>query len=111
MVDTGRIRADVQRARCIQGARADYIIQQNFTSKKISLNFLEKLYDFKIVDNDDVAMHMSGVVHKIYGDDFSKLTNWDIEVIYEMILTYFFSFEHGVPHRENAKRFFDMIRR
>lgn len=69
------------------------------------------MYDFKIVDNDDVAMHMSGVVHKIYGDDFSKLTNWNIEVIYEMILTYFFSFEHGVPHRENAKRFFDMIRR
>lgn len=84
---------------------AEFYFEEN------KLKFLEKLYDFKIVDNDDVAMHMSGVIHKIYGDDFSKLTNWDIEVIHEMILTYFFSFEHGVLHRENAKRFFDMIRR
>lgn len=83
---------------------AEFYFEEN------KLKFLEKLYDFKIVD-DDIAMHVSGVVHKIYEDDFSKLTNWDIEVIHEMILTYFFSFEHGVLHRENEKRFFDMIRR
>lgn len=78
---------------------AEFYFEEN------KLKFLEKLYDFKIVDNDDIVMRVSCVVHKIYGDDFSKLTNWDIEVIYEMILTYFFSFEHGVPHRENAKDF------
>lgn len=43
---------------------AEFYFEEN------KLKFLEKLYDFKIVDNDDVAMHMSGVVHKIYGDDF-----------------------------------------
>lgn len=48
---------------------AEFYFEEN------KLKFLEKSYDFKIVDNDDVAMHVSGVVHKIYGDDFSKLTN------------------------------------
>ena len=62
---------------------AEFYFEEN------KLKFLEKLYDFKIVDNDDIAMRVSCVVHKIYGDDFSKLTNWDIEVIYKMILTYF----------------------
>lgn len=42
---------------------AEFYFEEN------KLKFLEKLYDFKIVD-DDIAMHVSGVVHKIYEDDF-----------------------------------------
>lgn len=73
------------------------------------LEFLGKEMGFEFSDSEDIAKDVCEAVHRKYGDDFSKLSDWQVEEIYEMIPSYYFGFEHGVPHRVNAEKFFNLI--
>ncbi len=74
------------------------------------LAFLERKYQFDIPDDEDVALGVCKLVHRVFGDDFSKLTDWQIEQVYEMIPSYFFTFEYRVSNRVNAEKFFNMTK-
>lgn len=72
------------------------------------LEFLEEEYKFHITN--DAALAVCELVHRIFGDDFNKLTDWQVEQVYEMIPSYFYQFEACVPHRVNAEKFFNMTK-
>lgn len=73
------------------------------------LQYLGKDMGFDFEGSGFSAIEVCEAVHRKYGDDFSKLSDWQIEEIYEIIPSYSFEFEHGVPHRVNAEKFFNLI--
>ena len=73
------------------------------------LMFLERKYEFPITSKEDTALAVCTLIHRVFGDDFNKLTDWQVEQVYEMIPSHFFTIESGAPHRVNAERFFGLM--
>ena len=94
------------RTMCILGMSEEYYTSIEFLFESNKLTFLEEKYD--VVLNDGVENGVRELMHKVFGDDFSKVTDWQAEMVYEMIPSYYYTFDHDLTNRENAERFFNL---
>lgn len=96
----------IARTMAVLGMPVSDFVRVEFIFEEKKFEFLKAKYNFceKEEDPDKVVR---SIMHSIFGDDFDKLSDWDAEVVYEMIPTYFFRFNGQLSHRENAKAFFD----
>lgn len=90
---------------CVLGMPSSAFTSSEMTFELTKLSFLRRTY--KRAELEDADVIVRGIVHRIFGDDFSKLSDWDVEVIYEMIPSYCFNFDNSESHRHNVERFLD----
>lgn len=92
------------RTMCVLGMPEEYYTFRELLFECNKLTYLEGKYD--VVLDNDAENGVRELMHKIFGNDFNKLTDWQTEMIYEMIPSYYYTFDHNLTNRENAERFF-----
>lgn len=92
------------RTMCVLGMPEEYYAFSEFLFECNKLTYLEEKYD--VVLDNDAENGVRALMHRVFGDDFNKLTNWQTEMIYEMIPSYYYTFDHDLTNKENAERFF-----
>lgn len=78
-----------------------------FLFEEAKYKFLLEKYGSGENEDSDPDKVVRSMMHRIFGDDFDALSDWDALTVYEMIPSYFFQFDSKVSDRENAKRFFE----
>lgn len=101
--------AMICRTMCVLGMPERLYNDAELLFESNKLEFLEKEFKFPVTSKEDTALAVCELMHHVFGDDFSKLSDWQVEQVYEMIPTYFYEFEPGVPHMVDAERFFGLM--
>lgn len=95
----------IGRTMCVLGMPIGLFSFREFYFEMNKTEFLREKYN-KSADVEPCATVVS-IVKELYGEDLESLSDWDYEVIYEMIPTYFYNFE-GSKHKENALNFMQL---